>query len=1024
MPDKDGQSTRLEMAHVLFMDLVGYSRLSVEEQGRRIGALQDIVRDSPAYREAETEETVLAHPAGDGMALAFFRDPSSPARCALEVAGAVDARDDLPLRMGIHSGPVHRAEDINHSANVRGPGINLAQRVMDCGAAGHILLSYASADALAGSEIWERRLHDIGEAEVKHGVRIRLYNLTDGDLGNPESPGKVGDTSRDGATDSGRHNLPSALTSLIGREDEIQEVKGRLLSTRLLTLTGTGGAGKTRLSMRVGEEMLADFPDGVWFVELAAVSDPDLIPIAVAAVLDVQGSPEQLLLTTIVRYLDGQQALIVLDNCEHLIEGAAGFARDLLQGSRGPRILATSRELLGVNGETTWRVRSLSAPAPEQAHDAATIESYEAVRLFVERAQAVRPEFALTKDNAPVVAAICRRVDGIPLALELAAARVRAMSIEQIHDRLDERFRLLTGGGRASPRRQQTLAALVDWSVRLLDEDQQALFCRLAVFMGGFTAEAAEAVGAFDDVDAWDVLDLLMQLVDKSLVVVEESASGQRYRMLETLREYGLDRALETGQAHDARRCHAEYFAAWVAELVDDCRGPREVETVDRMEEDHDNIRQALLWLLDSDGDVGVTCALAHHLRHFWDSRGHHTEAQAWRTRALDVAEDSNSEHVALVRADRAVIYTHTMHLTQAQEDAEAAVSLSKEAGHAWGVALGVAALGAVALKRREYAVATRHFESALRAARRKGAAADVAHLMHVRAWVTHHTGAIEQAWELAEEALDECARVGVLGGQAMCILLKGVIRVDQQRYAEAQEFLDKAWELHVHVKSQDQQAWNLFHRARIAIAEGDYVSAYSHAQAYVPLARRLGRQKAVGWALEYSGKAAAASGQHATAADHYHAAQAVEGAERANVLRARLGLFDVLCAQGNMSEASRQLAMTVDAVFDNESDEAQARCVEAYGRLAEHAGDYVTAARLLASAAAWRDAQPERPVYWGDRSAFWLFEASLAQETRERVEAALSVDAFAAAWNAGRSLTLPEARRAAEPTLGARDAG
>ncbi|MEO2004256.1 MAG: adenylate/guanylate cyclase domain-containing protein, partial [Candidatus Poribacteria bacterium] len=287
MPAEEAQATRLEMAHVLFMDLVGYSRLSVEEQSRRIGALQEIVRSCAAYREAEAEETLLAHPAGDGMALAFFRDPATPARCALEVAEAVAGRDDLPLRMGIHSGPVHRAEDINRTANVRGPGINVAQRVMDCGDAGHILLSYIVAESLAESEVWAPRLSDLGEVEVKHGLRIRLYRLTHGGLGSDATPTRVRDLRQQWSDQHRNHNLPAALTSFIGREEQIEEVKERLRETRLLTLTGTGGTGKTRLSLRVGEEVVDEYPDGVWFVELASISDPGLIPNVVAAVLGV-----------------------------------------------------------------------------------------------------------------------------------------------------------------------------------------------------------------------------------------------------------------------------------------------------------------------------------------------------------------------------------------------------------------------------------------------------------------------------------------------------------------------------------------------------------------------------------------------------------------------------------------------------------------------------------------------------------------------------------------------------------------
>ena len=769
--------------------------------------------------------------------------------------------------------------------------------------------------------------------------------------------------------------------------------------------------------MRVGEEMLSAFADGVWFVELASVSDPELIPVALAAVLDVQDSPEQPLLTTLVRYLDGQQALIILDNCEHLVDGAADFARDLLQRSRGPRILATSREILGVNGEATWRVRSLTVPTLDEESGSGDVGSFDAVRLFVNRAQAARAGFTLTAENAPIVAAICRRVDGIPLALELAAARVRAMSVEQIHDRLDERFRLLTGGGRASPRRQQTLSALVDWSFRLLDEDQQALFCRLAVFMGGFTAEAAESVGACDGVDAWDVLDLLMQLVDKSLVVVEEGVAGPRYRMLETLREYGLDRGVESGEADDAHRRHAEYFGEWVASLVDDCQGPREVETLDRMEEDHDNIRQALRWALDGDSDTA--CVYMHGLRVFWSDRGYHTEAQEWRTRALDGAKGSDSVAVALVHMDRAMTAMHLDRVDQALPDAQVAAKVLGEAGHAVGAACGELVFGVTDLIGGRPNEAYERFERAVTLIREQGTPAQMASTMQTHAWVVHRTGDSAHAWTLVEEALEACVTTGHAAGQGMCVQLQGVIRLEQGRYADARAHLDDAWELHVQVKNQDHQAYNLFHQARLAVAEGDYVSAYAYTKAYLPLVRRLGRTQAVCWALGNCGSAAAASGRHSTAVDHYLAALSVEGAEPQHMPPVRLGLFDSLVAQGNWTDAREQLALAVEPAYEGEIGDVRARCVEAYARLAEHAGDYELAARLLAAATAWRAAQPEQPVWWGDRSKFWRYECDLAEETRARVEPTLSVAAFATAWAAGEAMTLTEARCLAESTLG-----
>jgi len=263
MLGEEDRATRLDMAHVLFMDLVGYSRLSLEEQSRRIGTLQEIVRSLPAYRSAEANGALLSHPAGDGMALAFFGDPSSPAQCALEAAEATRSQTDLPLRMGIHSGPVHRAEDINRTANVRGPGINVAQRVMDCGDAGDILLSYTNAEVLMELDAWSGRLRDFGELHVKHGLRLRLYGLATGEVGSHELPSRLRQERAVGRYEHANHNIPAELTSFVGRDDQIREVVDLLPSTRLLTLMGTGGTGKTRMAMRVGTRVLDKYADGV-----------------------------------------------------------------------------------------------------------------------------------------------------------------------------------------------------------------------------------------------------------------------------------------------------------------------------------------------------------------------------------------------------------------------------------------------------------------------------------------------------------------------------------------------------------------------------------------------------------------------------------------------------------------------------------------------------------------------------------------------------------------------------------------
>src|SRR5919199_4556218 len=357
------------------------------------------------------------------------------------------------------------------------------------------------------------------------------------------------------------NNLPFQLTSLIGREKEMSEV-GRLLveKTRLLTLTGPGGAGKTRLALAVAANMVGGFDDGVWLIELAPLSDQDLVPRAIASVLGVRETPGTALVDSLCVHLVARDILLILDNCEHLIEDCADLAGALLRSCPKLRILATSRQALGMPGEALFAVPPLSLPDPRRLPTVEILPSYEAAGLFVERARAVRPGFALTESNAMPVAQVCHRLDGIPLAIELAAARVKVLSVEQISSRLEVSFALLAGGGRTAPAHHGTLRATMEWSHDLLSWEEQVLFRRLSVFAGGFTLEAAEGVCAGEGLEKSEVLDLLTCLVDKSLVLVMEGEGEARYRLLETVRQYGWEKLEESDEAGQVRRRHAAWF--------------------------------------------------------------------------------------------------------------------------------------------------------------------------------------------------------------------------------------------------------------------------------------------------------------------------------------------------------------------------------------------------------------------------------------------------------------------------------
>jgi predicted ATPase/DNA-binding SARP family transcriptional activator len=489
-------------------------------------------------------------------------------------------------------------------------------------------------------------------------------------------------------------NLPVPLTSFVGREAEITEVAHLLQTTRLLTLSGPGGTGKTRLALEAATKLLNDYPNGVWLVELAPLADPTLVAQTMAATLGVREQPGRTILDALMDYLRAKTMLLILDNCEHLIDSCAQLAESLLRAAPRLKLLASSREALGIAGETAYRVPSLSLPVSQQLSNLDALSQNDCVHLFVDRALAAYPPFRFKEKNAPAIADICRRLDGIPLALELAAARVAVFSPEEIAARLDDRFRLLTGGSRTALERHQTLRALIDWSHDLLADAERGLFRQLSVFAGGWTFEAAEAVCS-----ELNVLNLLTQLVNKSLVMVEEQAEGTRYRLPETIRQYARDKLFESGEAEQVRDRHLDFFLRFAEAAERKLRSAEQLACLERVEIEHDNVRTALAWSLES-GKSESTLRLAGALYYFWLLRGYFSEGHKWLDDALALTERKQGEGLSAgeTHADMArrakVLYgaawlqMGTMNLKSARKKAEGSLRLWRELGDMWWTAV------------------------------------------------------------------------------------------------------------------------------------------------------------------------------------------------------------------------------------------------------------------------------------------------------------------------------------------------
>jgi predicted ATPase/class 3 adenylate cyclase/DNA-binding CsgD family transcriptional regulator len=574
---------------------------------------------------------------GDSFVVAFAR-ASDAVSCALELQRAPLA--PIRLRMGVHTGEVLLRDESNYI----GPTINRTARLRDLGHGGQILLS-GTTDALVADmlppDAW---LTDLGAHELRGVPRPeRVVQLCHPDLCNEFPPLR---TLKNVAV----QRLPVALTSFVGREAELTQVHELLTGNRLVTLTGAGGAGKTRLANQIAGQLSGEFDrfhEGVWYVDLAPITDPDLVPVTVARALGLPDQPGRSTMDTLTRFVADRHMLIVLDNCEHLLDASAALVNALLATTAGLTFLTTSREPIGVAGEVSWRVPSLSLRD-------------EAIELFTDRARHARPGFAVTDDNAATVGDICARLDGLPLAIELAAARVRALSLAEILESLHDRFRLLTGGARTAVRRQQTLRASVDWSHALLTEPERVLFRGLAAFLGGFDFDAAQTVASGGEVERFQVLDLLTLLVDKSLVVADDSRGRTRYRLLETVRQYALEKLGESGEADAVRARHRDHYTAMAA-VLDAPAGSDYEHRLEQADIEIDNLRAAFAWSRENSA-IELALTLASSLQPLWQARGRIREGRAWFDTALADLDAQHPEVAAAVRAralgDKAVLDT------------------------------------------------------------------------------------------------------------------------------------------------------------------------------------------------------------------------------------------------------------------------------------------------------------------------------------------------------------------------------
>ncbi len=823
----------------LFTDIEGSTRLWETEATRMADALAR--HDELCRATVETHGGRLIKMIGDGLH-AVFRDPAAAIRTVLDLQRGMatigsDCGIAFKMRCGLHTGEAQERD-----GDYFGSAVNRAARIMSAAHGGQVLLSQRVVDLV--------NARDEG-VEFTHLGRVRLRDLAGAEdvwqLSHGDLP-RMFPALR--SLDSTPNNLPLQLTSFIGREREIAAIRAHLDKTRLLTLTGSGGCGKTRLALHMAAEVLDTYPDGVWLVELAALADQELLPQTVAVVLGLREEPGRPFTQTLTDFLKSRRLLLVLDNAEHLLAACAKLAGAVLSQCPQVVLLVSSREGLGIAGEVTFRVPSLSLPDPARDISPESLLPFESVRLFIERAQSHSPQFAISLRNAPALASVCCRLDGIPLALELAAARIRSMSLEEINKRLDQRFRLLTGGSRTALPRQQTLRWLIDWSYDLLQPAEQALLCRLAIFAGGWTLEAAEQVCMGDGVDSVDMLDLHASLADKSLVMAEERGGTMRYRLLETVRQYARDRLFESGQGESWRDRHLNHFLSLAEEAEPKLTGADQQAWLDRLDVEHDNLRAAMTWSSSSDDSVDRQLRLAGAFWRFWSVRGYMVEGRA---RLAELMASSSSDRAAHAKAlnGAGVLAWQQGDYPAAKAHYEECLALRRVLGDRRGVSASLNNLGAVAQSRGESLAAKSLYEESLVLKRELGDRRGIASSLSNLASVTFDLGDYATGRTLSEESLEIFRALGDRQSISASLTNMGLMATHLRDFSSAKALFEESFAIRRELGDQWGIAASLNDLGHVACEQGDLAGACDLHERSMTMYRELGDPRGIVESLE-----------------------------------------------------------------------------------------------------------------------------------------------------------------------------
>lgn len=995
----------------LFTDIEGSTRLAQEFPESLPLALEK--HYSILQTAIESNNGCILKTAGDAFYCSFEKSADAvkaavDAQISLTIEKCLPEGDNalIKVRMGIHSGPA----EWNGRSDVGYITLARTARVMSAAYGGQIIISgaayelYSEQNSAGSNE--KISFRDLGERRLKDLIQpLRLYQVIASGIREVFPPLKT--------LDARPNNLPLQLTSFIGLEKEIEQIKYLMKQTRLLTFTGPGGTGKTRLALQIAADLIDDFENGVWFVDLASLSEPEFITNAIMQALDIKEQPKRKIEDTLSDYLKEKELLIIFDNCEHLVKACAKLSEKLLQSSPKLKILATSREALQCLGEQIYQTLPLPVPDIKSMKTIEDFSQYESVRLFNERAFAINSNFRMTADNAKFVAEICAKLDGIPLAIEMAAARIKILSVEEIYKRLNDGFRLLTGGKRTALPRQQTLKALIDWSYDLLNQEERILWKRLSVFTGGWTLEAAEEICSDNKIKNSEIVDLLSQLIEKSIVIFDEI--NNRYKMLMTIKQYGEEKLNLTNESSEVFLKYLDYFTRLSESAqpkFEQSEGPLWLE---KIENDHGNFQSAIeLSMKVSDkekglprppcrdaGEAGARIAIA--LKRFWIIRGHYSTGRQLLKKILNSQDGLSKSTIGMVYSSIGSLSILQVGYEEARNFFEKGISIQREIDDKPGIAYSLNGLGYVSLYTGKFEEAQKNFNESLEMYREIGNKSSIAKILNNLGNLEISLGKLEQAKKFYEESLTIVRESGNKMLVSHPLNNLGAIANDEGNYELAKKYFQESLVIAREKENKSGIANTLYNLGMAECKMGNNDEAINLLEECRTLYNAIGDKSGIALSLYGFGIAAITIENFKHAENYFKECLSLkqEIGEKMDVPECFnfLGVLSFL--DSNIEVAQKNIEMSLDVSRELKDTDAITVSVIVFSGILSAQNKLIEAAKLLG--AVERSLQPDR---WALDSVIERFEEKIIKDLRE----SLSVEVFDKYFEEGKKLTLDQA--------------